>query len=71
MHKEIRFSGRMILTQTISGKDGFTSMITNFDQNQSTLHILFIYVDSLTIGGVLPVTGRPSICRKALLKCFL
>ncbi|MEH7735370.1 transposase [Bacillus pumilus] len=45
-------------------------MITNFDQNQSILHILFAYVDSLTIGGVPPVTGRPPICRKALLKCF-
>lgn len=47
MHKKIRFPGRMIVTQTISRKDGFTSMITNFDQNQSTLHILFTYVDSL------------------------
>ncbi|KIQ77043.1 transposase, partial [Bacillus sp. L_1B0_8] len=45
-------------------------MITNFDQNQSILQILFAYVDSLTIGGVPPVTGRPPICRKALLKCF-
>ena len=44
-------------------------MITNFDQNQSILHILFAYVDSLTIGGVPPITGRPPICRKAL-KCF-
>ena len=49
MHKEIRFPGRMIVTQTIFRKDGFTSMITNFDQNQSILHILFAYVDSLTI----------------------
>lgn len=70
MHKEIRFPGRMIVTQTIFRKDGFTSMITNFDQNQSILHILFAYVDSLTIGGVPPITGRPPICRKALLKCF-
>ena len=62
--------GRMIVTQTIFRKDGFTSMITNFDQNQSILHILFAYVDSLTIGGVPPITGRPPICRKALLKCF-
>ena len=69
MHKEIRFPGRMIVTQTIFRKDGFTSMITNFDQNQSILHILFAYVDSLTI-GVPPITGRPPICRKALLKCF-
>ncbi|PEQ47978.1 transposase, partial [Bacillus cereus] len=45
-------------------------MITNFDQNQSILQILFAYVDSLTIGGVPPITGRPPICRKALLKCF-
>ncbi|MED3079292.1 transposase, partial [Bacillus wiedmannii] len=45
-------------------------MITNFDQNQSILQILFAYVDSLTIGGVPPMTGRPPICRKALLKCF-
>ncbi|HDR6319097.1 TPA: transposase [Bacillus thuringiensis] len=45
-------------------------MITNFEENQSILHILFAYVDSLTIGGVPPVTGRPPICRKALLKCF-
>ena len=44
MHKEIRFPGRMIVTQTIFRKDGFTSMITNFDQNQSILHILFAYV---------------------------
>ncbi|MEI3620633.1 ISNCY family transposase, partial [Bacillus sp. SS-TM] len=29
-------------------------MITNFDQNQSILQILFAYVDSLTIGGVPP-----------------
>ncbi|HDR6278134.1 TPA: transposase, partial [Bacillus cereus] len=45
-------------------------MITKFDENQSILQILFAYVDSLTIGGVPPVTGRPPICRKALLKCF-
>ncbi|MEK4614487.1 transposase [Bacillus sp. FSL K6-0067] len=45
-------------------------MITNFDQNQSILQILFAYVDSLTIGGVPPMTGRPPICRKSLLKCF-
>lgn len=32
--------------------------------------ILFVYVDSLTIGGVLPLTGHPPICRKTLLKCF-
>ena len=70
MHKENCFPGRMIVTQTIFRKDGFTSMITNFDQNQSILHILFAYVDSLTIGGVPPITGRPPICRKALLKCF-
>lgn len=61
MHKKIRFSGKMIVSQTISGKDGFTSMITNFDQNQSMLQILFAYVDSLTIGGVPPFTGRPPI----------
>lgn len=70
MHKEIRFLGRVIVSQTISRKDEFTSMITNFNQNQSTLQILFAYVDSLTVGGVPPVTGRPRICRKALLKCF-
>ncbi|MGR5966020.1 hypothetical protein ACT7DB_24760 [Bacillus cereus] len=70
MHKKIRFPGRMIVTQTITGKDGFTSMITNFDQNQYILQILFAYVDSLTIEGVPPITGRPPICRKALLKCF-
>ncbi|MFZ7807486.1 transposase [Bacillus thuringiensis] len=45
-------------------------MITNFDQNQSILQILFAYVDSLTFGGVPPMPGRPPICRKALLKCF-
>ncbi|MGR5970745.1 transposase [Bacillus paranthracis] len=45
-------------------------MITNFDQNHSILQILFAYVDSVTIGGVPPITGRPPICRKALLKCF-
>ncbi|CDN39506.1 unnamed protein product [Bacillus thuringiensis DB27] len=45
-------------------------MIANFDQNQSMLQILFAYVDRLTIGGVPPFTGRPPICRKALLKCF-
>ncbi|MEB8995939.1 transposase, partial [Bacillus cereus] len=45
-------------------------MITKFDENQSILQILFAYVDSLTIEGVPPVTGRPPICRKALLKCF-
>lgn len=60
----------MIVSQTISRKDGFTSIITNFDENQSILHILFAYVDSLTIVGVPPVIGRPPICRKALLKCF-
>lgn len=70
MHKESRLPGRMIVSQTISRKDGFTSMITNFEENQSILHILFAYVDSLTIGGVPPVTGCPPICRKALLKCF-
>ncbi|MEC2862140.1 hypothetical protein P9Y72_03775, partial [Bacillus cereus] len=59
MHKESRLPGRMIVSQTISRKDGFTSMITNFEENQSILHILFAYVDSLTIGGVPPVTGRP------------
>ncbi|HEF1886428.1 TPA: ISNCY family transposase, partial [Bacillus cereus] len=42
-------------------------MITNFDQNQSILQILIAYVDSLTIGGVPPMTGRPPICRKSLL----
>ncbi|HDR5354502.1 TPA: ISNCY family transposase, partial [Bacillus thuringiensis] len=31
---------------------------------------LFTFADSLTIGDVPPVTGRPPICRKALLKCF-
>ncbi|OQR53321.1 transposase [Bacillus sp. CDB3] len=45
-------------------------MITKFDENQSILQVLFAYVDSLTIGGVPPVTGCPPICRKALLKCF-
>lgn len=70
MHKKIRFPGRMIVDQTISKKDGFTSMITKFDENQSILQILFAYVDSLTIGGVTPVTGRPTICRKVLLKYF-
>ncbi len=70
MHKKIRFPGKMIVTETISRKDGFTSMITKFDENQSILQILFAYVDSLTIEGVPPVTGRPPICRKALLKCF-
>jgi IS5 family transposase len=45
-------------------------MITNFDQNQSILQILFAYVDNLTIGGVPPMTGRPPTCRKSLLKCF-
>ncbi len=44
-------------------------MITNFDQNQSILQILFAYVDSLTIEGVPLMTGPP-ICRKALFKCF-
>ncbi|MEB9339784.1 ISNCY family transposase, partial [Bacillus cereus] len=43
-------------------------MITNFDQNQSILQILFAYVDNLTIGGVPPMTGRPPTCRKSLLK---
>ncbi|MDY4395398.1 transposase, partial [Bacillus thuringiensis] len=37
---------------------------------KSILQILFAYVDSLTIGGIPPITGRPPICRKALLKCF-
>lgn len=60
----------MIVSQTISRKDGFTSIIVNFDQNQSILQILFAYVDSLTIRGVPPFTGRPPIRRKALLKCF-
>ncbi|WP_197266033.1 transposase, partial [Bacillus thuringiensis] len=46
-------------------------MITNFNQNQSIVHILFAYVDSLAIGGVPPMTGRPPICRRALLKYFL
>ncbi|AMR06314.1 ISNCY family transposase [Bacillus thuringiensis] len=45
-------------------------MMTNFDQNQSILQILFAFVDSLTIEGVPPITGRPPICKKALLKCF-
>ena len=45
-------------------------MITNFEENQSLLHILFAYVDSLTVGPVPAGTGRPPICRKALLKCF-
>ena len=49
MHKEIRFPGRMIVTQTISRKDGFTSMITKFDENQSILQVLFAYVDSLVL----------------------
>lgn len=70
MHKKIRFPGRMIVIQTISRKDGFTSMITNFDQNQPILQILFAYVDSLTLEGVPPITSHPPICRKALLKCF-
>lgn len=52
MHKKIRFLGRMIVTETISRKDGFVSMVTKFDENQSILQILFAYVDSLTIGGV-------------------
>ncbi|PEP90342.1 ISNCY family transposase, partial [Bacillus toyonensis] len=34
------------------------------------LQIVFAYVDSLTIGGVPPFTGRPPICRKTLLKYF-
>lgn len=68
MHKTIHFPGRMIVSHTIFRKDGFTSMITNFDQNQSILQILFAYIDSLTIEGVPPFTGRP--CRKALLKYF-
>jgi len=42
--------------------------LTNFDQDQSTLQILFAYVDSLIIGGVPPVTGRPPICKKADIK---
>ncbi len=71
MHKDIRFLGRMIVTQTISKKDGFTSMITNFDQNQSILQTLFAYADSLTIGRVPPITGHLPICRKAFLQCFL
>ncbi len=29
-----------------------------------------MYVDSLNIGGVLPITDRPPICRKVLLKYF-
>lgn len=70
MHKEIRLLGRMIVHYTISRKDGFTSMITNFEENQSLLHILFAYVDSLTVGPVPASTGRPLICRKTLLKCF-
>ena len=45
-------------------------MIISFNQNQSILQILFAYVDSLTIGGVPPMTGRPPICRKVLLTCF-
>ncbi|MDY0855602.1 ISNCY family transposase, partial [Bacillus thuringiensis] len=45
-------------------------MITDFDQNQSILQMLLAYVDSLTLEGVPPFTGRPPICRKALLKCF-
>ena len=61
MHKN-PFPRKTIISHTISGKDGFTSMVTNFDENQSILQILFAYVDSLTIGGVPPVTGRPPIC---------
>ncbi|MGQ7303995.1 hypothetical protein ACT9SP_10840 [Bacillus cereus] len=49
MHKKIRFPGKMIVTETISRKDGFTSMITKFDENQSILQILFAYVDSLRV----------------------
>ncbi|OUB12022.1 hypothetical protein BK708_29125 [Bacillus thuringiensis serovar yunnanensis] len=45
-------------------------MINKVKENQSILHILFAYVDSLTIGDVPPITNRPPICRKALLKCF-
>lgn len=29
-----------------------------------------MYVNCLTIGGVLPITDCPPICRKVLLKCF-
>jgi len=49
MHKKIRFPGRIIVAETISRKGGFTSKITNFSKNQSTLQILFAYVDSLTL----------------------
>lgn len=55
------------IKKSVLSKD---SMITNFNQNQSIFKILFAYVDSLTIGDVQPVTGRPPICRKSLLKCF-
>ncbi len=51
MHKKIVFFGRIIVPKIITGKDGFTSMITKFDQNQFILQILFAYTDSLTIGG--------------------
>lgn len=36
MHQKIRFPGREIVTQTLSRKDGFTSMTTSFDENQSS-----------------------------------
>ncbi|OQR53295.1 hypothetical protein CDB3_30635 [Bacillus sp. CDB3] len=35
MHKEIRLLGKMIVSQTTFGKEGFTSIITDFDENQS------------------------------------
>ncbi|MGQ0518166.1 ISNCY family transposase, partial [Bacillus sp. D-CC] len=34
-------------------------MITNFNQNQFTLQILFAYIDSCIIGSVPPIIGRP------------
>jgi len=45
-------------------------MMTNFEEIQSLLHILFAYVDTLKVGVVPAGTGRPPICCKALLKCF-
>lgn len=41
MHKEIRLPGKMIVFQTISREDGFTSMITTFEESQSILHSFF------------------------------
>ena len=52
----------MIVTQTIFRKDGFTSMITNFDQNQSILQILFAYVNSLTIADGQRIYEMVRIC---------